>query len=193
MRSLVGTAGAYVVTISALLVHLVVRTSLSVGSIVRKVVETADDSIKAVLRSLRDAVTGFFDAWREARALELEERGRARLTPRRTPPRKRLERNAVQRGEEPALPATGQRAVGEVLQLGKGDGEASVGRAAELAPESEAALFEVVADFERLKIIEALEASNWSQTDAAEMLHIPLSTLNQKIKRLDIQVKRRGV
>jgi transcriptional regulator with GAF, ATPase, and Fis domain len=53
-------------------------------------------------------------------------------------------------------------------------------------------LFEVVADFERLKIIEALEASNWSQTEAAEMLHIPLSTLNQKIKRLDIQVKRRG-
>jgi DNA-binding NtrC family response regulator len=58
---------------------------------------------------------------------------------------------------------------------------------------TDASLFEVVADFERLKIIEALEASNWSQTDAAEMLHIPLSTLNQKIKRLDIQVKRRGV
>jgi len=38
----------------------------------------------------------------------------------------------------------------------------------------------------------ALEACAWSQTDAAEMLHIPLSTLNQKIKRLDIQVKRRG-
>jgi DNA-binding NtrC family response regulator len=56
----------------------------------------------------------------------------------------------------------------------------------------DASLFEVVADFERLKIIEALEASNWSQTEAAEMLHIPLSTLNQKIKRLDIQVKRRG-
>ena len=57
---------------------------------------------------------------------------------------------------------------------------------------ADASLFEVVADFERLKIIEALEASNWSQTEAAEMLHIPLSTLNQKIKRLDIQVKRRG-
>jgi transcriptional regulator with GAF, ATPase, and Fis domain len=57
---------------------------------------------------------------------------------------------------------------------------------------ADASLFEVVADFEKRKIVEALEACNWSQTDAAEMLHIPLSTLNQKIKRLDIQIKRRG-
>src|SRR3954452_21234236 len=57
---------------------------------------------------------------------------------------------------------------------------------------SDASLFEVVADFERRKIIEALEAANWSQTDAAEALRIPLSTLNQKIKRLDIQIKKRG-
>ena len=56
----------------------------------------------------------------------------------------------------------------------------------------DASLFEVVADFEKRKIVEALEACNWSQTDAAETLHIPLSTLNQKIKRLDIQIKRRG-
>ena len=56
----------------------------------------------------------------------------------------------------------------------------------------DASLFEVVADFERRKILEALDACNQSQTEAAEMLHIPLSTLNQKIKRLDIQVKRRG-
>jgi len=58
-----------------------------------------------------------------------------------------------------------------------------------LAPD--ASLFEVVADFERKRIIEALEAANFSQTDAAEALHIPLSTLNQKIKRLNIDVKRR--
>ena len=57
---------------------------------------------------------------------------------------------------------------------------------------ADASLFEIVADFERRKIIEALEACNWSQTEAAEMLRIPLSTLNQKIKRLDIQIKRRG-
>jgi DNA-binding NtrC family response regulator len=56
----------------------------------------------------------------------------------------------------------------------------------------DASLFEILADFERRQIIESLEASNWSQTDAAEALRIPLSTLNQKIKRLDIQVKKRG-
>jgi DNA-binding NtrC family response regulator len=57
---------------------------------------------------------------------------------------------------------------------------------------ADASLFEVVADYERRKIIEALEASNWSQTEAAEELRIPLSTLNQKIKRLNIDVRRRG-
>ncbi|HBY60081.1 MAG TPA: hypothetical protein DEH78_09675 [Solibacterales bacterium] len=41
-------------------------------------------------------------------------------------------------------------------------------------------------------MIEALEASNWSQTEAAEALRIPLSTQNQKIKRLEIQVRKRG-
>ncbi len=57
---------------------------------------------------------------------------------------------------------------------------------------ADASLFEVVADYERRKIIEALEASSWSQTEAAEALRIPLSTLNQKIKRLNIDVRRRG-
>jgi DNA-binding NtrC family response regulator len=55
----------------------------------------------------------------------------------------------------------------------------------------DASLYEIVADFERRVILERLEHSNWSQTDAAESLHIPLSTLNQKIKRLDIKIKKR--
>jgi DNA-binding NtrC family response regulator len=55
----------------------------------------------------------------------------------------------------------------------------------------DASLFEIVADFERRKIVEALEGLNYSQTEAAEALRIPLSTLNQKIKRLNIEVKRR--
>lgn len=55
----------------------------------------------------------------------------------------------------------------------------------------DASLFEIVADFERRRIIEALELVNYSQTEAAESLRIPLSTLNQKIKRLNIEVKRR--
>ncbi len=59
-----------------------------------------------------------------------------------------------------------------------------------LAPD--ASLFEIVADYERRKIIEQLEASDWSQTAAAEALRIPLSTLNQKIKRLNIEIRKRG-
>jgi transcriptional regulator with GAF, ATPase, and Fis domain len=60
------------------------------------------------------------------------------------------------------------------------------------AVSAEASLFEIVADFERRKIIEALERANYSQTEAAETLRIPLSTLNQKIKRLNIEIRRRG-
>ena len=57
---------------------------------------------------------------------------------------------------------------------------------------ADASLFEVVADFERRKIIEALDGVNYSQTEAAEALRIPLSTLNQKIKRLEIPIRKRG-
>ncbi len=57
---------------------------------------------------------------------------------------------------------------------------------------SDASLFEIVADFERHTIIERLESCNFSQTEAAASLSIPLSTLNQKIKRLNIDVRRRA-
>jgi DNA-binding NtrC family response regulator len=56
----------------------------------------------------------------------------------------------------------------------------------------DASLFEMVNDFERRKILEALEATNYSQTEAAERLRIPLSTLNQKIKRLEIPIRKRS-
>jgi DNA-binding NtrC family response regulator len=56
----------------------------------------------------------------------------------------------------------------------------------------DASLFEIVNDYERRIIIEQLEKCNWSQTDAAESLHVPLSTLNQKIKRLDIKIRKKG-
>src|SRR5579885_319191 len=59
-----------------------------------------------------------------------------------------------------------------------------------LAPD--ASLFEIVADFERRTILEKLEACDWSQTATAEAFHIPLSTLNQKIKRLNIAIRKRG-
>jgi len=57
---------------------------------------------------------------------------------------------------------------------------------------ADASLWEIVADFERRTIIEHLERFNWSQTEAAEALRVPLSTLNQKIKRLNIDVRRRS-
>jgi DNA-binding NtrC family response regulator len=56
----------------------------------------------------------------------------------------------------------------------------------------DASLFEIVADFERRVIIEHLETTNWSQTEAAESLRIPLSTLNQKIKRLQIEIRKKS-
>jgi len=52
-------------------------------------------------------------------------------------------------------------------------------------------LFEVMEDCERRIILDMLGRTNWSQTEAAERFKIPLSTLNQKIKRLQIDVKRR--
>jgi DNA-binding NtrC family response regulator len=45
---------------------------------------------------------------------------------------------------------------------------------------------------ERKIIIGMLEKCGWNQTEAAERFHIPLSTLNQKIKRLNIEIKKKG-
>ena len=39
-----------------------------------------------------------------------------------------------------------------------------------------ASLFEIVNEYERRTIIERLEKCSWSQTEAAESLHVPLST-----------------
>ncbi len=57
---------------------------------------------------------------------------------------------------------------------------------------ADASLFEIVADYERRVIMEHLEAAGWSQTEAAESLHVPLSTLNQKIKRLNIEIRKKS-
>ncbi len=55
-----------------------------------------------------------------------------------------------------------------------------------------ASLFEIVEDCERRIIVEVLEKCGWNQTEAAERFHIPLSTLNQKIKRLSIEIKKKS-
>ena len=52
-------------------------------------------------------------------------------------------------------------------------------------------LFEIMEGCERRIILDMLARTNWSQTEAADRFKIPLSTLNQKIKRLQIDVKRR--
>jgi DNA-binding NtrC family response regulator len=52
-------------------------------------------------------------------------------------------------------------------------------------------LFEITESYERRVILDMLSRTNWSQTEAAERFKIPLSTLNQKIKRLQIDIKRR--
>jgi DNA-binding NtrC family response regulator len=57
---------------------------------------------------------------------------------------------------------------------------------------TDASLFDIIEDCERQIIIEMLEKCNWNQTDAAERFHIPLSTLNQKIKRLNIDIKKKA-
>src|ERR1700690_3616599 len=55
-----------------------------------------------------------------------------------------------------------------------------------------ASLFDILEDIERRIILEKLERCNVNQTDAAEQFHIPLSTLNQKIKRLNIEIRKKG-
>jgi DNA-binding NtrC family response regulator len=53
-------------------------------------------------------------------------------------------------------------------------------------------LFDILEVIERRIIVEKLERCNWNQTEAAEQFHIPLSTLNQKIKRLNVEIRKKG-
>jgi len=55
----------------------------------------------------------------------------------------------------------------------------------------DASLFQVMEECERHIIAEMLEKCAWNQTEAADRFHIPLSTLNQKIKRLNIEIKKK--
>ena len=53
-------------------------------------------------------------------------------------------------------------------------------------------LFEILEEVERRIIVDMLERTNWNQTEASERFQVPLSTLNQKIKRLGIETRRRN-
>ena len=54
-------------------------------------------------------------------------------------------------------------------------------------------LFEIMDSFEKKVITQMLESVSWSQTEAAEKFGVPLSTLNSKVKRLGIDIKKRTV
>jgi DNA-binding NtrC family response regulator len=56
----------------------------------------------------------------------------------------------------------------------------------------DASLFDLMEEIERRIITDRLERCHWNQTEAAEYFRIPLSTLNQKIKRLNVELKKRG-
>ncbi len=57
---------------------------------------------------------------------------------------------------------------------------------------SGASLFEIMEDCERRIIVDMLEKCGWNQTEAAERFRVPLSTLNQKIKRLAIEIRKKN-
>ena len=61
-----------------------------------------------------------------------------------------------------------------------------------IEPRADASLFDIIEDCERHVITQMLEKCSWNQTEAAENFRIPLSTLNQKIKRLNIEIKKKG-
>jgi DNA-binding NtrC family response regulator len=63
--------------------------------------------------------------------------------------------------------------------------------AAALDTKADSSLFDIMEEIERRIISDRLERCNWNQTEAAEFLKIPLSTLNQKIKRLNVEIKKR--
>jgi len=76
MRSLVGSAGAYVICIAALLITLVVRTSLSVISVSQRVGTGAAGTVQSLYGRVRDSAEALVEAWKEAQAIEAEERAR---------------------------------------------------------------------------------------------------------------------
>ncbi len=56
----------------------------------------------------------------------------------------------------------------------------------------DASLFELMEEIERRIISDRLERCHWNQTETSEFFKIPLSTLNQKIKRLNIEIRKRS-
>ncbi len=90
--------------------------------------------------------------------------------------------------ERAVVLATGTRVGSELLP----DHIVGRGVARMFDNKGDATLFEIMEDVERRVIADMLEKCNGNQTEAAEKFKVPLSTLNQKIKRLSVDVKKRG-
>jgi DNA-binding NtrC family response regulator len=71
------------------------------------------------------------------------------------------------------------------------DGKRGWGPWLPLGEQPQASLFDILEECERRIISEMLARTHGNQTEAAERFQIPLSTLNQKIKRLNIEVKKK--
>jgi DNA-binding NtrC family response regulator len=69
-------------------------------------------------------------------------------------------------------------------------GRGALERMPEQRPDS--SLFDIMESCERRVIADMLEKCDWNQTEAAGRFHIPLSTLNQKIKRLSIEIPKKS-
>jgi DNA-binding NtrC family response regulator len=93
--------------------------------------------------------------------------------------------NAIERG----VVLSSNQVIGSELLPGHINGRSFQDALLEHNPN--ASLFDILEDIERRIIVEKLERCNWNQTDAAEQFRIPLSTLNQKIKRLTIEIRKR--
>src|SRR5437868_12197783 len=57
---------------------------------------------------------------------------------------------------------------------------------------ADASLSDIMQDCVRRIVIDMVERCEWNQTEAANRFHVPLSTLNQKIKRLNIEIRRKS-
>jgi DNA segregation ATPase FtsK/SpoIIIE, S-DNA-T family len=75
MRSLVGSIGSFVICIALLLITLLLRTPISLTLVARR----AFFAGLAALRSCGLAMRAMWEAWREAKAIEREEREKAEL------------------------------------------------------------------------------------------------------------------
>jgi DNA-binding NtrC family response regulator len=91
---------------------------------------------------------------------------------------------------ERAVVLSSAATIGLDLLPGPLTGRDLAGRTLEHRPD--ASLFDIMDDCERRVVVDMLEKTHWNQTEAAERFHVPLSTLNQKIKRLSIEIRKKS-